>query len=163
MAANLQPVAPADVKGEPEREQQVPDIGRRYLGGTMDAMIVFNDPVTQCQRSFKVNRYIYSDSNIEEVNRLADETQKSLERQFMRHDLMRMEREREAQIQNMKQHKENLIELGKRKASRPHGKGLNQQELNMLDNGDKTMAKAQENLEKMDADIAAAKQACGLS
>ena len=60
----------------------------------MDAMIVFNDPVTQCQRSFKVNRYIYSDSNIEEVNRLADETQKALERQFMRHDFKRMERER---------------------------------------------------------------------
>lgn len=152
-----------DISGGPsEPEKTQTDEGRHYIAGNLDAMIVFNDAVSQCQRSLKVTRYIYADDKADELDRLADETQKALERQFLRHDLKRMLRERETQIKNMEHHVELVRELSRRKATRPHGKGLNQQELDMVANNDRTMAKAQELLDEMDAKIAEAKTSCGL-
>jgi len=141
--------------------------GKRLLVGTMDQMLVFNDPATQCQRSMKINGYLYSDDTPEEVNARADLARTVLERQFLMQDLQRMADQRESYIQGMTQHRDYLKELSKRKAARAAGDGkvknLTASELKVLNEGEEKLLQTEKGLQELDKKIAATKAKCGIT
>jgi hypothetical protein len=151
---------------EPEQPQEDEATAKRYISGTMDAMLVFNDPATQAQRSLKINAYIFSDDNVEGVNKAADRNMAVLERQFLRHDLKRLYKAREDHLNTMKLHVDYMTELAARKENRAHGvKGtiaLNSQELDRLKNSAQTTKGAQKILADIEDQIANHKKECGL-
>src|SRR5258707_13884004 len=129
MMERLEPTPGSAISGEgtppsqdpPEADHPNGANGKRLLVGTMDQMLVWNDPATQCQRSMKINGYLYSDDKREEVNQRADLAREVLERQFLMQDLKRLEHNRDQFIKGMKQHRDYLKELTTRVAERKSG------------------------------------------
>jgi hypothetical protein len=139
--------------------------GKRLLTGTMDQMLVWNDPATQCQRSMKINGYVYSDDTVAEVNKRADLAHEVLERQFLLQDLKRMEHGRDEFIKGMKQQRDYLKELSGRQAERRSGKNvktLTAQEMKTVNEGEEKIRSNERGLADLEERIAKTKQLCGI-
>lgn len=146
-------------------EQAKPVNGERYLTGNIDAMLTYSDPKTQQQRSIKLTGCIYSgeEENTELLSKRVKVFQEVLDIEFTRGDIGRMENERDAHVRNLQNIRDQLAEWASRKNNREAGlPKLNSQELQALNNGDQTIAKATAMIADLDAKLAAAKARCGI-
>lgn len=121
------------------------------------------------QRNVVVSGYLYADDTKAERDARVDRAQDLIDRQFIRCDIVNKRAQIKAQLQGIEQFRDQLSELQRRQEGRRAQGGagvtrptkLSSQELLQLQNGQQTIDAALKNIERLEAEIAAAEKALG--
>lgn len=118
-------------------------------------------------RQIQMTGHVYSDDTPAELNARIDAYDAAITRQAIKADIVNKEAQLAAHVANIKLLRDQYAELVKKqdvvdqKRARGHAKGLRSTDLQFIDNYDRTLAKAMENMDALKAAIAEAKKKIG--